>query len=192
MTKSHQTDVERSQLEVPQQFVTELLDDILAENNLGHNHLSVDDLHAFAISEAGSETQGNGHLIIVGEAKQIRLVSTILQPTELSRVYEIMYFEMRNGLLYRYHPTPSWTCQDPKQTSRRALDIYIDEERERGADGTSPFKRFYDRFSLWYRSTTGNRPPDRTRVRSMLPLEMTREGGIGGTGETQIIWKETR
>lgn len=189
MKNSQHTENERSPLEVPQQFVTELFDELLEDDSL-HNNLSVDDLHAFRISKEDSQTRGHGHIIIVGEPRQIQLVPAALQPTELSRVYDITYLEIGDGSLQRYQPTPSWVCRDREQTYRRALDIYIDEERDLGADGKTPFRRFSDRFGSWFRNTTGKKSPDRSYVASLMPLKTTREASSDGSVEKQVIWTD--
>lgn len=189
MSKSQHTDNERSPLEGPQQFTTKLLDGFLADES-SHNYLSVDNLHGCKISKDESETDGHGHIIIVGDSRQIRLVSAALRPTELYRVYDITYLEARDGSLHRYHPTPSWVCRDTQQTYRHALDIYVDEERDLGADGESPFRLFCDRFSVWYRNTTGNATPNRSEVESLLALKTTRVADSDDTTEKQVIWTD--
>jgi hypothetical protein len=181
-------DNEPSLLEPAQQFTTKLLDELPAEDDQPYNHLSMDNLHALVLNQKSSNRYRHGHIIIVGNSRQIQLVSAAIQPTELYRVYDITYLETRGGSLSRHQPTPSWVSQDTQQTCRRALDIYVDEERALGADGESPFTEFCDRLRLWYANATGNKPPGRTKVASVIPPQATRTIRSDGRDKKYVIW----
>ncbi len=192
MNEPQYTDNERSPLEVSQQFVTRLRNDLLSDENLQQNRLSIEGLHAIEISEEDSEAERHGHIVIVGERERIRLVSIALRPTELTRVYDITYLEMRDESLCQHQPTPSWVRQDTQRQYQSAVNTYVEEERDLGAEGTSSFDRFYRRFRTWYRNTTGNDPPGRSNIASVLPLETNRIATGDGTAGKQVIWEDTQ
>ncbi len=191
MSNTQSKNNERNPLEVPQQFANELRKSLSVDNESSHSHLSVDDLHGFACKSAGnSDSDKQGNLIIVGRSTQLRLLAVALRPTELCRVYDIMYLQRDNASLHQYQPAPAWAGQDSQQTYRRALEIYVDEERDLGADGKSPFEQFHSRFCRWYSNLMDSPAPDRSNIEALLPLETTKVARDDGSVEKQVIWSK--